>query len=247
MKAPIERNPNWSRDELIVALDFYLRFRPSIPSKTSAEIRTLSDQLNRLQSLSGGERSVSFRNANGVYMKLMNFRRFDPDYEGAGLQRGNKDEEVVWNLYADRPEELHKVASTILSFAKSGIPTELQGTEIDEEADAEEGGVLTRVHLVRERDPKIVSQKKAQALKLNGRLVCEVCGFDFEATYRDRGAGFIECHHRHALSDLRVGDRTRLSDLALVCSNCHRMIHCRRPWLTIEELHATLGTSNQRR
>ena len=111
MKAPVERNPNWSRDELIVALDFYVRFRPSIPSKQSAEITELSSQLNRLQSLIGGERSDTFRNANGVYMKLMNFRRFDPDYKGTGLQRGNKDEQVVWDLYADRPEKLHKVAS----------------------------------------------------------------------------------------------------------------------------------------
>ncbi|MBN4084034.1 HNH endonuclease [bacterium AH-315-A03] len=29
---------------------------------------------------------------------------------------------------------------------------------------------------------------------------------------------------------------TRLSDLALVCSNCHRMIHRRSPWPTPIEL-----------
>ena len=32
------------------------------------------------------------------------------------------------------------------------------------------------------------------------------------------------------------GVKTRLSDLALVCANCHRMIHARRPWLSIEGL-----------
>ena len=106
MPASTERNPNWSRDELIVALEFYLRHRPSIPSKQSPEIKAHSTVLNRLQSLIGGERSDTFRNLNGVYMKLMNLRRFDPDYEGTGLQRGNKDEQVVWDLYADQPQEL---------------------------------------------------------------------------------------------------------------------------------------------
>jgi hypothetical protein len=36
---------------------------------------------------------------NGIYMKMMNFRRFDPAFTSAGkvdLTRGNKDEEEVW-------------------------------------------------------------------------------------------------------------------------------------------------------
>ena len=32
-------NPDWERDELIVALDFYLQHRPSPPSKNSQQIR----------------------------------------------------------------------------------------------------------------------------------------------------------------------------------------------------------------
>jgi 5-methylcytosine-specific restriction protein A len=35
----------------------------------------------------------------------------------------------------------------------------------------------------------------------------------------------LECHHRKPLASLRPGQRTRLSDLALVCPNCHRMLH----------------------
>ncbi|ENL6777687.1 HNH endonuclease [Vibrio parahaemolyticus] len=29
---------------------------------------------------------------------------------------------------------------------------------------------------------------------------------------------------------------TKLSDLAIVCSNCHRMLHRKRSWLKIETL-----------
>jgi hypothetical protein len=81
------RNPKWSRDELIVTLNFYLLPNPSIPDKRSSEILELSDFLNRLQIKLGGETGDKFRNPNGVYMKLMNFRRFDPSYEGKGLER----------------------------------------------------------------------------------------------------------------------------------------------------------------
>jgi hypothetical protein len=36
------RNPVWSRDELILALDLYMRFRPTLPNKASAEVTELS-------------------------------------------------------------------------------------------------------------------------------------------------------------------------------------------------------------
>src|SRR5205807_269878 len=35
-----------------------------------------------------------------------------------------------------------------------------------------------------------------------GRLRCEVCRFDFRATYGERGTGFIEGHHKVPLSQL---------------------------------------------
>ena len=36
------RNPTWTRDELILALDFYLRYRDNPPPKNSTEIAELS-------------------------------------------------------------------------------------------------------------------------------------------------------------------------------------------------------------
>jgi 5-methylcytosine-specific restriction protein A len=43
-----------------------------------------------------------FRNPNGVSMKLSNFLRFDPSYQGKGLPRGNRLEREVWDE-AERP------------------------------------------------------------------------------------------------------------------------------------------------
>jgi 5-methylcytosine-specific restriction protein A len=66
-----------------------------------------------------------------------------------------------------------------------------------------------------------------------------ICGFDFAIKYGDLGAGFIEAHH---ILPLAAGPATtRLPDLALVCSNCHRMLHRAKPWMTPEQLNKRLA------
>ena len=236
---PSTKNPTWSRDELILALDLYVRFKGSPPGKTSPEVVTLSDLLNEMGSQIAN-RASDFRNANGVYMKVMNFRRFDPVYISQGkkgLQRGGKLEEEVWNYFADDTIELVQTAKAIRQIVtKRKIPITAQDENDDEFVEAEEGRILTRLHRSRERSPELIAKKKASALKVHGRLQCESCSFDFEAQYGSRGAGFIEAHHTKPLHTLSPGDKTRLEDLALLCSNCHRMVHARRPWLTVEEL-----------
>ena len=197
--------------------------------------------LNRLQSKMGRHVPDKFRNPNGVYMKLMNFRRFDPEYKGRGLQRGNKDEGIVWNLYSSKRNELRRVSETIRSFVSSEETTFSKGTTASNEEEGEEGQVLTRIHRYRERDTKLVGLKKERVFREQQALICEVCGFDFEAVYGNRGHGFIECHHTKPLSELEIGEKTKISDLSLVCSNCHRMIHNKRPWLSVDELQRLMN------
>ena len=236
------RNPPWSLDELILALDFYIRYTPSIPGKQSVEIKNLSDSLNSLAVKLGGKPSETFRNPNGVYMKLMNFRRFDPNYQGRGLQRGNKDEEVVWNRYFSNRSELTSVTESIRSLVASNDPIPSKEVISDEEEEGEEGQLLTRMHRYRERDTKLVKRKKARVIMETEKLQCEVCDFDFSTMYGERGDGFIECHHTKPLSELKPGQKTRLSELSLVCSNCHRMIHRKRPWLSMELLRQVVAS-----
>jgi len=35
---------------------------------------------------------------------------------------------------------------------------------------------------------------------------------------------------------MKLGDKTKVEDIAIVCSNCHSMIHRKKPWLTREKL-----------
>ena len=80
-------------------------------------------------------------------------------------------------------------------------------------------------HLIRERNRALIERKKRLVLQTTHRLACEVCGFDFRECYSSLGDGFCEVHHRLPLSDAASEVKTRLEDLAVLCPNCHRMIH----------------------
>jgi hypothetical protein len=102
--------------------------------------------------------------------------------------------------------------------------------------EAEEGKILIQQHRRRERNPQLAKKKKQQVLRRHGHLACEVCGFVYQQRYGERGKGFIECHHTKPVSTLTEGQKTSLDDLAVVCANCHRMIHASKPWLSIQDL-----------
>lgn len=119
---PSGRNPAWSRDELILALDLYLRFRGALPRKNHPELAELSAFLNTM--FRGRIAGEKYRNSNGVYMKMMNFRRFDSDYTAdgrVGLTKGNKEEELVWHEYSANPASLSAAVTAIRSKVEKGI------------------------------------------------------------------------------------------------------------------------------
>lgn len=236
----VKRNPPWSRDELILVLDLYMANRTSPPGKNSSAIIEMSELLNRIGNLIEQKEAETYRNPNGVYMKMMNFRRFDSEYtkDGkVGLTRGNKDEEVVWNEFTTNLERLSAVALAIRSTIEKHINNQaLEDIDEPDIQEAEEGRILTRLHRVRERKKELVDAKKKAALKKYGRLFCEACGFDFSQKYGSVGEGLIDVHHTKPIHTLFEGDITKLEDLALLCANCHRVVHSSRQWLTIQQV-----------
>ncbi|SFC57673.1 HNH endonuclease [Polaromonas sp. OV174] len=108
----------------------------------------------------------------------------------------------------------------------------------DEESSFPEGAAIYRLHRHLERDGAISRKAKAKRLAETGKLECEVCQFDFVARYGSIGNGFIEAHHKTHVSKNLGTAKTKASDLALVCSNCHRMLHTSKNGLSIEELRA---------
>jgi len=104
-----------------------------------------------------------------------------------------------------------------------------------------EGKLVERKHKSRERSAKLIAEVKAAFLKENKKLYCTVCDFDFEKKYGERGRDFIEAHHTIPVSDMVIGQKTKIDDIALVCSNCHRILHRTRPWLSMKRLKEILN------
>lgn len=103
----------------------------------------------------------------------------------------------------------------------------------DEESNFAEGTRAYRMHRAHERDSRLTRRAKQKRLAETGALQCEVCGFDFAEEFGDLGAGYIEAHHTTPVSQLAGARRTKLSELALVCANCHRMLHRSNPLLDV--------------
>lgn len=132
-------------------------------------------------------------------------------YDAESLPTDNqlaKDLSRLLGLYADLVDK--EVASS-----------NHQTAEDDEDEHIEDLRNL-RLHKRVERNRKLASQAK----KVHG-YTCQVCRFDFERHYGAIGHQFIEAHHLTPLSELR-GKRLTLDpekDFAVLCANCHRMIH----------------------
>ena len=43
------------------------------------------------------------------------------------------------------------------------------------------------------------------------------------------------------VSEMTSGENTKVEDIVMVCSNCHRMIH-RKPLITVEEMKKKLNS-----
>jgi len=120
-------------------------------------------------------------------------------------------------------------------------PTEADDAEDDwlDQDGVSEGTPILKAHLRRERRSADLARKlKQSTLKRTGRLACVVCEFDFAATYGPKGLGYIEAHHIVPLGEAKEAVITRVSDLALVCANCHRMLH-RSGGSSLEDLRST--------
>ena len=94
-----------------------------------------------------------------------------------------------------------------------------------------------RWHKRTERNPRLARDAKAY----HGDT-CQVCGFNFGERFGELGLGYIEAHHLTPFAQLQ-GRPTQLdprTDFAVLCPNCHRMLHRRTPPLLPRELRSLL-------
>lgn len=127
------------------------------------------------------------------------------------------------------PDEIaSELLSTVLNDDRFTFTQESQN-EVQVYA---EGKAKTITHRTYDRSPAA-----RQACIEHYGYNCSVCGFSFESAFGDLGRNYIEVHHLKQVADVG-GEYTinPITDLRPVCANCHRMLHKRRPALSIEEL-----------
>jgi 5-methylcytosine-specific restriction protein A len=151
-----------------------------------------------------------------------------PSNDAAFYQAGN-----ICALYyqaASVPDDriLANDLALFLSLYQALIETEISvETALGEEDDLPakstmEDGTRFRIHKRIERNANLVALvKKSKPHR------CEVCSLDFGDRYGELGRGYIEAHHLRPVASIK-GTRVTMDpkrDFALLCSNCHRMVH----------------------
>jgi 5-methylcytosine-specific restriction protein A len=223
-------NPKWTRDETVLALDLYFDLNGKVPSGADKRVQTLSELLRRFPYHAEASRQESFRNPDGVAFKLQNLRQVAT---GKGLGNVSETDRQVWLEFGASPEKTKALANLI----RAGVATSEKIEPIREDYEFTEGRVITELHSRRERDPRLRDRLLASR-RSSAKLFCEMCGTPpLSANPLVQEAQF-EAHHVIPLSN--TGARTtRVSELALLCANCHRLLHraivLEKRWLSIAE------------
>lgn len=127
------------------------------------------------------------------------------------------------------------------STVKELLPDELEQlqTEVDAVAESNELREATEGESYRaEANFRTRNRALIQAKKANSDYRCEVCGLSFEKIYGPIGREYIVAHH---LDPIASGpSTTTLDDIALVCANCHAMVHKESPPISIQDLRNLL-------
>jgi len=141
-------------------------------------------------------------------------------------------DERTFNALKDRLDKDGAIKWKTLSISE---PNNLLGTdknEIDLQTfEVLEGEKYVSDVVLRSRKKSLIDEKKAKS-----DYRCEICGINFEEIYGDIGRKFIIAHHMEPIGLRKAASETTLSDIALVCANCHHMIHMRNPPFSIQEI-----------
>jgi hypothetical protein len=127
-----KRNPSWSREELILALNLYFELDSSQFTSSNPKVIELSKTLNKLNIHPERPDEERFRNPNSVSMKLSNFLRFDLKRNSSGLKRGGKLEEEIWNTFSGDQKLLREKVREIISKLSICVPEFTQFQEYNQ-------------------------------------------------------------------------------------------------------------------
>jgi 5-methylcytosine-specific restriction enzyme A len=122
----------------------------------------------------------------------------------------------------------YDIATSKCTIVRGAEPVPVSINADDIELAGFEGQERKRFVQHRRREDSMRRHKIEDAFAKAGKLVCEVpkCEFDFAKRYGPLGTGYAQVHHLVPLHRApKTGRKVTLKDLAIVCANCHAMIH----------------------
>ena len=111
MPKSAKRNPDWSREERILALDLYVR--EGGLGRGDPRVKELSEILRQLAKGIDLHDPKRFRSRDGVAMKLRNFTSIDPSRSDRALYQVAQGDRDVWEEFANDRSRLREEAERI--------------------------------------------------------------------------------------------------------------------------------------
>lgn len=229
-------NPHWTRDETILALDLFFDSGLVALPHSDSRVVALSKTLRALPGNEERSRKQSFRNPAGVSFKMSNLQSVAT---GRGFPNASTTDRAVWAYFETHPSRLKEIANQILKFV-DGVSLDTSEAEEDE---FPEGAVLTKAHRRIERNRRLRTTLIRDRKKKN-LLRCDACLIVNPTSEARLGDAIFDAHHLVPLSEIGTS-RTKISDLALLCANCHRIIHrlsaTTGKWALVDDVKAAIA------
>lgn len=209
------KNPDWIREELILALDLYFKLDYGQMHGKHPSVIELSETLKSLNLIKNVENLSNFRSIGSVALKLANFKKLDRNFGGSGMKAGAKLDKEIWKEFSTYRDTLNKEAELIkrLYLKKKDIKLKINTSDL-----------FYQYHKNRESDPIILKFKKEMTLLNDQKLSCEICDFDFSEFYGQLGNDLMEIHFKKELEEEPGIELNELNDFIIVCSNCHKVL-----------------------
>jgi len=135
-------------------------------------------------------------------------------------------------LFGAEEVTVHRLSDNQVKALEAAVQKSHKGKK---RMEADEGRMILTEAAFRTRNAALIEAKKAAS---NYR--CEVCGFRFSDRYGKIGHDYIIAHHLMPLASRKGISKTTLDDIALLCANCHAMVHTTRPPHSLEKLRRSL-------
>jgi hypothetical protein len=139
---------------------------------------------------------------------------------GAGgvylVQSGKSPQEALSSLFQDIVEWLKGVLNAVKAKLRTA-----------------KAKILVAATFMKEEFFRVRYRALIQSKMDDSQYRCEACGFSFQETYSSLGKNYIVAHFVESSFGL---SNATLENVALLCANCHAMVHIQNPPLSLEGL-----------